>query len=78
MTVRWASLFFDAAGEFDANRARATTATLLGLLGGAVLVAGAVLELATRVDIPTAHVLITGGILVAPVTGGKLMEMAKR
>ncbi|HEX7123879.1 MAG TPA: hypothetical protein VF178_15990 [Gemmatimonadaceae bacterium] len=76
MPIRWSTFITDAEGVVDYDRVNHFIPALLALVGGIVMVAAAVLEVATRVQLPTEQILIVGGALVLPMTGGQIASMA--
>lgn len=75
MPIRWSTFITDADGVVDYDRVNHFIPALLALVGGIVMVAAAVLEVGTRVQLPTEQILIVGGALVLPITGGQLGAM---
>lgn len=75
MPIRWSTLITDADGTVDYDRVNHFIPALLALVGGIVMVAAAVIEVATKVQIPSEQILIVGGALVLPITGGAIGSM---
>lgn len=75
MPVNWSTLISDHTGTVDYGRVKSLLSVILAALAGVVMIAAASLEAWTRVDIPTTHILIIGGALVLPITGGVVGHM---
>ena len=70
MPIRWSTFITDADGVVDYSRVRSLISVVLAVIGGLVMIGAAVLEVTRAADLPTAQVLIMGGALVLPITGG--------
>ena len=75
MPIRWSTFITDADGIVEYDRCKSFVSILLALAGGAVMLAGAVLELTRAVELPTQMIVIMGTVLVAPITGGMIAGM---
>lgn len=71
MPIRWSTFVTDAEGVVDYTRVRSLISVILAVIGGLVMIGAAVLEVTRAADLPTAQVLIMGGALVLPITGGQ-------
>ena len=74
MSVNWQSLIADVQGTIDYARLGKLVSILLALLGGLGLLAAMIVEIATKADVPTGTILITCGVLIAPLTGGHVAD----
>lgn len=70
MPIRWSTWITDADGVVDYTRVRSLISAVLAVIGGLVMIGAAILEVTRAADLPTAQVLIMGGALVLPITGG--------
>jgi hypothetical protein len=75
MPINWSTWISGPDGTVDYVRVKSLVSILLALAAGLVMLAAAVLEVVSRVDIPTTHVLITGGAMLLPLTGGYMASM---
>jgi hypothetical protein len=71
--IKWSTLIADDSGVIDYARLKSFTAIVLGLLGAAVVLGAAVLELGLRETLPDSAVSTAVYALVVPLTGGVLM-----
>lgn len=74
MPIKWFSLIADDAGTIDYVRVRALVSVMLALLGGAVMVAGAAMEIIWKTELPISQMMLAAGALVLPLTGGKVAD----
>jgi hypothetical protein len=72
--IRWGTLVADANGVIDFARVRQLVSVVLALVGGGVVIAAVILELALAVDLPSGMVLIACAVLVGPLTGGQVAD----
>lgn len=71
MSIRWASIIADEAGEIQQEKLRSLVSIGLAIAGGVALY----LAMMARVTPDTNIVLIGVGALVAPLTGGKIADV---
>jgi hypothetical protein len=72
--IRWQTLIADDEGAIDFARMKQLVSIVLALVGGGVVIAAVILELALKVDLPSGMVLIACGVLVGPLTGGQVAD----
>jgi hypothetical protein len=72
--IQWGTLIAGENGAIDYARVRQLVSVVLALLGGGVVIAAVILELALKVDLPSGMVLIACGVLVGPLTGGQVAD----
>lgn len=72
MSVHWSTLVADANGDIDYSRVRQLVSVSLALCGGLLMVTAAALEIWRVIEIPTGQVVLVGGALVLPLTGGQI------
>ena len=72
--IHWYTLIADENGTIDQARLKSFAAVIMGLVGAAVAVAAAVLELVWQKDLPDGAVNTMLYALVIPLTGGVLIS----
>jgi len=74
MSIKWQSLLTDQTDAIDYAKLGKLVSIVLALLGGLGLLTAMAVEIATKVDVPTGTILITCGVLIAPLTGGHIAD----
>lgn len=72
--IHWSSLIADDKGDIDLDKLAHLAAIALAILGGLVVILGAILEMVFRVTLPADLVGTVVLALVIPLTGGKVAK----